>query len=384
MFSSMKTQGYSKIVGSILAWFRVVFPGSKNDPRTNTKWARKNVSCWFADHLTWYKDPKIRHYKTVSYVGAVFLLIAYGPLLTLHAQSPEPADVIRVDTDLVNLNASVFNRKSPGNTLVLQPKDFTLLDDGAPQDISFFAAGESPFDLVLLLDLSGSTANKIGLIRKSAKRFVDAARPEDRIAILTFTADIQMISKLTSDHAALRKSIDDIQKPIGGTNFWDALTFVLDHVAVQSRVEKRRSAIVVMTDGVDNALPGVYGDGSKIQFDQLLDKVRHLETIILPVYLDTEKESNPNSTPASAYAMAREELALLAAESGNAVYRAAKLKDLNQVYAQVIRDLSTVYSIGYRPANRGHEGAWHTVTLLLAGHPELEVHAKRGYYEPKQ
>jgi VWFA-related protein len=331
-----------------------------------------------------FSSIRINRYSTTAVWSVLFfLLTAHCLLLTLHAQSAEPIDVVRVDTDLVNLNASVFNRKS-ANTLALQPKDFTVLDDGAPQDISFFAAGESPFDLVLLLDLSGSTANKIGLIRKSAKRFVEAARPEDRIAILTFTADIQMISKLTSERAALSKSIDGIEKPIGGTNFWDALAFVLDHVALQSRVEKRRSAVVVMTDGVDNALPGVYGDGSKIPFDQLLDKVRHLETIILPIYLDTEKEANQNSTPASAYTMAREQLAMLAAESGNTVYRAAKLKDLNEVYAQVIRDLSTVYSIGYRPANRGHEGTWHTVTLQLVGHPEFEVHAKRGYYEPKQ
>ena len=314
----------------------------------------------------------------------IFLLTAYCSLLTVSAQSAEPADVVRIDTDLVNLNVSVFNRKSAANTIALEQKDFAVLDDGATQDISFFASGESPFDLVLLLDLSGSTADKIGLIRKSARRFIDAARPGDRIAILTFSADIQMNSKLTSDRAALRKSIDHIEKPIGGTNFWDALAFVLDHVVVQSRVEKRRSAVVVMTDGVDNALPGVYGDGSKITFDQLMDDIRHFDTIVLPIYLDTEKEANPHSTPASAYAIAREQLATLAAESGNKVYRAAKLKDLNEVYGQVVRDLSTVYSIGYRPTNRGHDGMWHTVTLQLIGHPELEVHSKRGYYESKQ
>src|SRR5437763_8723904 len=269
------------------------------------------------------------HIKTVTRAGLplLFLLLTAHCLLpTASGQSAEPADIIRVDTDLVNLSVSVFNRKSAVNTIALQQKDFAVFDDGAPQDISLFASGESPFDLVLLLDLAGSTANKIGLIRKSARRFIDAARPEDRIAILTFTADIQIISKLTSDREALKKSIDDIDKPIGGTNFWDALAFVLDHVVVQSRVEKRRSAVVLMTDGVDNALPGVYGDGSKTTFDQLLEEVRHLETIVLPIYLDTEKEANRNSTPASAYAMAREELAMLAAESGNTVYRAAKLK----------------------------------------------------------
>jgi len=79
--------------------------------------------------------------------------------------------------------------------------------------------------------------------------------------------------------------------------------------------------------------------------------------------------------------MAREQLAMLAAESGNTVYRARKVKDLQGVYAQVIRDLSTVYSIGYRPATRTFDGSWHAVTIQLIGHPELAVRARRGYYD---
>src|SRR5436305_11518096 len=145
----------------------------------------------------------------------MFLLLAAYPLqLIARGQAPEP-DVLRIDTDLVNLNVSVFNRKGAQLPASLQQKDFAVLDNGEPQEISFFASNDAPFDLVLLLDLSGSTADKIGLIRKSAKRFVDAGRPGDRIAILTFTADILLVSKLTSDHAALKKSIDDIKKTLG-------------------------------------------------------------------------------------------------------------------------------------------------------------------------
>jgi VWFA-related protein len=314
----------------------------------------------------------------------VFLLTIHCALVTLKAQSPEPSDVLRIDTDLVILNVSVFNRTASPTPITLQQKDFAVIDDGAQQELSFFESGETPFDLVLLLDLSGSTADKIGLIRKSAKRFVDATRPGNRVAIFTFTADIQSVSTLTSDHVALKKSIDEIEKPVGGTNFWDALHFVLEHVVIQSRVEHRRSAIVVMTDGVDNALPGVFGDGSTTTFDQLMGIVRRLETIVLPIYLDTEKESNPRSTPPSAYALAREQLAMLASESGNQVYRARKVKDLEGVYAKVIRDLSTVYSIGYRPTNRKHEGAWHTINVQIVGHSDLAVRAKRGYFENKE
>jgi VWFA-related protein len=310
------------------------------------------------------------------------LLAAQCLLLTVFAQVPDPVDVVKIDTNLVNLNVSVFDHKSP-NPKMLEQKDFAIFDNGAPQEISFFAPADSPFDLVLLLDLSGSTVKKIDLIRKSAKRFVEATRPGDRIAVVTFSADVQTVAKLTDDRAALKQSIDGIQKPVGGTNFWDALMFVLDHIAIQSRNERRRSAVVVMTDGVDNALPGVYGDGSRTTFDELLENVRKLNTIVMPVYLDTEKESRSAGAPPIAFALAREQLVSLALESGNVIYRAAKLSDLDKAYAQVVRDLSTVYSIGYRPANRLRDGTWHTVTLQLIDHPDLEVRTRRGYYETR-
>jgi VWFA-related protein len=322
-----------------------------------------------------------RHFSVNGFLAVTFcLLAAHCLLLTVKGQKADPIDTIRIDTDLVNLNVSVVNHKASSATGHLEQKDFAVFENGTPQEVSFFASGETPFDLVLLLDLSGSTSDKIGLIRKSSKRFVDAARPADRIAILTFTADIQVVSRLTNDHNALKKSIDGIEKPSGGTNFWDALRFVLEHVVGQSRAENRRSAVVVMTDGVDNALPGVFGDGSATSFEELLKIVQGSDTIVLPIYLDTEKEEYKRNSLKDAYALARQQLVMLAAESGNASYQARKVKDLEGVYQQVIRDLSTVYSIGYRPGNRVRDGSWRAVTVQLVGHPELAVRAKRGYY----
>ena len=322
-----------------------------------------------------------RHFSPGGLLTAVFfLLTAHSSLLTLQAQTPEPIETLRIDTDLVNLNVSVFSHKSSTTVAPLEQKDFAVFENAAPQEILFFASGETPFDLVLLLDLSGSTVDKIDLIRKSSKRFVDAARPSDRIAIFTFTAEIQVVARLSSDHALLKKSIDDIERPGGGTNFWDALRFVVEHVLSQSRAEKRRSAVVVMTDGVDNALPGVYGDGSVTSFEDLLKIVQDSDTIVLPIYLDTEKEADKRGMLKQAYAMARQQLAMLASESGNVVYQARKVKDLEGVYEQVMRDLSTVYSIGYRPTNRVRDGSWRGVTVQLLGHPELAVRAKHGYY----
>jgi hypothetical protein len=77
---------------------------------------------------------------------------------------------------------------------------------------------------------------------------------------------------------------------------------------------------------------------------------------------------------------ARRELAQLAAESGSLVYQARKLEDLKGVYEQVIRDLGTVYSIGYRPKNTERNGSWRSVTVQLVSRPDLAARTKRGYY----
>jgi VWFA-related protein len=310
---------------------------------------------------------------------SVLLFLLFALPSYAFAQTTEPVDdTITIETGLVDLNVSVFSRNPKLPLGELQQKDFVVLENGQQEEISFFAAASTPFDLVLLLDLSGSTADKLDLIKKSAKRFVEAARPTDRIGIVTFTNTPQLVSPLTSDRAALFERIKKIEKPRGGTNFWDALYFVLKGVVGK---EARRSAVIAMTDGVDNALPGVAGDGSAISFEELLDAVRRSDVIVLPVYLDTEQEmlKERRATELS-YLYARTELAQLAAESGSIVYQARKLEDLKGVYEQVIRDLGTVYSIGYRPKNTERNGTWRNVTVQLVGRPDLSARTKRGYY----
>lgn len=321
-----------------------------------------------------------------------FRLARYAPLLLLVAlifccsqvalaQTGEADDTIRVDTELVDLNVSVFNRDPSRPVGQLEQKDFVILEDGAPQEIAFFASASTPFDLVLLLDLSGSTARKLDLIRSSARRFVEAARPMDRISIVTFTESARLVSPLTSDRDELLKRIKKkIKDPEGGTNFYDALRYALEDVLSMSN-SSHRKAVVVMTDGVDNALPDVDAEGSETSFEELLEVVRRSEAIVLPIYLDTEREMvSQLRASETSYLIAREQLARLAAESGSIVYQASKVEDLKGVYEQVIRDLGTVYSLGYRPSNRQRDGSWRAVTVRLSARPELATRAKRGYY----
>ncbi|HLO00042.1 MAG TPA: VWA domain-containing protein [Pyrinomonadaceae bacterium] len=295
-------------------------------------------------------------------------------------QSAEPVDTVRVDSDLVDLKVSVvsLNPQNPSNGL--QQKDFLVFEDGRAQDIEFFAAADAPFDLVLLLDLSGSSNHKLSLIRKSAKRFVDATRPMDRVSVVAFTDVVQVVCPLTQDRSLLKKSIDDIEEPQGGTKFWDSLRYVLAILGASGN-SLRRTAVVVMTDGVDNALPEVFGPGSQTSFEQLLQIVRASETIVFPIYLDTEEEEyKRHRTPRMAFALAREQLTQLASASGSRFYRANKLKDLDDVYRQVIGDLGHIYSIGYRPSNTLRDGKWRSVTVQIQDRPDVAARTKQGYY----
>jgi Ca-activated chloride channel homolog len=295
-------------------------------------------------------------------------------------QTPEPVETIRVDSDLVDLKVSVVSLNPQSPSPELQQKDFLVLEDGRPQNISFFAAADAPFDLVLLLDLSGSIKDKLKLIRKSARRFVDETRPMDRVSIVTFTDGAQVVCPLTHDRQLLKNSIDDIEKPVGGTKFWDSLRYILA-ILNASKNSLRRSAVVVMTDGVDNALPDVLGPGSQTSFEELVRIVRAEESMVFPIYLDTEREElRRHSSSRIAFAIARDQLAQLAEASGSRLYRANELKDLDDVYKQVIGDLGRIYSIGYRPSNPLRDGKWRSVNIQIQDHRDVIARTKQGYY----
>jgi len=296
------------------------------------------------------------------------------------ATTEDDVDVVRVDTNLVSLNVSVYGTKLRTEVAKLEQKDFTVAEDGKPQEISFFATTDVPFDLVLLLDLSGSTADKRDLIRKSTRKFIEAARPADRIAIVAFADEVWVVCPLTADRAKLLAGANQIEGG-GGSHVWDALAFTLDNI-FESASSPRRRAVVFMTDGVDNALSlPLAAGGSRITFADLVESVRKHDALVVPIYLDTEdRNSYFGDGGRRTYANARNTLAMLAMESGGLYYGARKVEDLNGVYQQVIEDLSKVYSIGYRSTNEKRDGSWRGVNIEIPGHPDLKTRARPGYY----
>lgn len=296
-----------------------------------------------------------------------------SPPNVLPGQTDEKEEVVRVDTSLVSLPVFVYDPS--GNPMnVLARKDFEIYEDGRKEEITFFSTSDTPFDLVLLIDLSGSTQKMLDLIKNATNKFIERKRPADKLGIVTFAQDATLVSPLTDDSEKLLASVKKMSEK-GNSRVWDALKFTLDNLFTDKTPQKRR-AVVFLTDGVDNSL---WGDkrGSRISFYDLFESVKQSETAIFPIYLDTEGQF-PDSV--EAYKTARSTLALLANETGGRSYKAKKIEDLEGVYSDVLTDLTRIYTLGYIPSNEKRDGAWRNIEIKVPGHTELSVKTKAGYY----
>jgi VWFA-related protein len=332
-------------------------------------------------------------------------------------QTPPPAaspgageGALKLETYLVNLNVNATDRSGkavPG----LKLEDFSVFEDGAVQQVSFFSPERSPFNLVLLIDLSGSVRDKIDLIRDTALHFLEVISPQDSVAIVTFTTDVTVISQLTKDRGDLRDSVDFMLPPAGGTSFYDALGYAL--VEVLRKVKGQRNAVITITDGEDNALQSqlvtavraigsgtivTNTGGSFLTFDQLLEGATETDALIYPIHVDPvpTTPSNPSGVsalpakvsstsearqapPLTITEIAKKQLQSLADVSGGRFYHADRVEDLKGVFEQIAAELRTIYSIAYTPKNLDLNGRFRRVRVQV-NRPDVGVRTRPGYY----
>ena len=296
----------------------------------------------------------------------------------------DEGDVIRVDTELVNMNFSVVDRGTNRGVTGLGPADFRLFEDGVAQQILHFDSSAAPFDLVLLIDLSGSTREMVKLVRAAARRFVDAARPSDRIAIITFAGSPVVVSPLTLDREVLRHRVESIDTLRGDTKLYDATDFAINEVINETRLS-RRTAIVMMSDGLDGSIPGVNSSnvpeaGSKLAYHDLLNKLREFDGVVYSLWLNTYYEAlNPQDTQPEAFDLGHDRMKELAEAGGGVFYEVEQLEDLAGAYERVVADLGTVYSLAYRPVNKSRDGKWRSIRVMVDRAYAL-ARGKHGYY----
>jgi VWFA-related protein len=288
-------------------------------------------------------------------------------------------DVIKLEARLVNLNVKVTD--ADGKTLpALRKEDFVVLEDDVRQDVSYFEPVTAPLNIVLLLDLSGSTEHKIKVIKKAAQKFVDSLKPADRIAVAAFSKRFFIISNFTTDHKLLKDRIGDIKNRHSGTAYYDAMWATLD---LLEEAKTTRKAIVVLTDGVDNSLD--HPDSAEFDprhgFEDLLVRSVEADATIYPVYLDTEYETigAGGRNGHEAYVTARKQLQALAEQTGAMMFKAERAEDLEGVYQQVAAELHSLYSMAYAPKIVRKDGKWRKITIAV-GLQGVRVRTKRGYF----
>lgn len=301
------------------------------------------------------------------------------PAPVLDPQEVSEGDIIRVDSQLVTLNMSVIDRNTNRGLIGLTKSDFRLFENGAEQQILQFDSSSAPFDMLLLIDLSGSTRDVVKLIRAAALRFVDAARPSDRIGVITFAGQPTVVSPLTLNRQGLRQRINAMETAAGDTKLYDATDFAMNQ-SLQDTKNPRRTAIILMSDGLDGSIPGVQGDGSKLLYKDLLNRVREFDGVLYSLWLNTEYEAlSPLDTQPEAFDTGYDRTKELAETGGGVFYEVGRLEDLAGAYEKVVADLGTVYSLAYRPSDKTRDGKWRTIKVNVA-RPSAIARGKRGYY----
>ena len=253
--------------------------------------------------------------------------------------------------ELARLNASVTDRS--GRALRgLAESDFTVVEDGAERRVRDVSPSTAPFNLILLLDVSGSVEERLDFIRKAALAFVQTVGPEDRVAITSFRDDVQVISDFTTDRAELAERIKDIQAG-GPTALYDSMAYSLVHTLKPLKGE--RTAIVILSDGDDNR--------SFIPFSEVLESVLESGALVYPLYVPSgliPTSSDPAPSAAALDPMrsrfltltsrADEEGRKLAEVSGGVYYPITRIDQLQRAYDDVVQQLRTSYSITYESA----------------------------------
>ena len=322
------------------------------------------------------------------------LLLLCGP--TLLALGQEPDDVVRTNVALVQLNVGVVDPRGRAVTS-LSRNDFTVYEDGVRQPILHFEPTDAPFSLVLLLDTSGSTVNFRQQFKQAAWRFLDALAPEDRVAVIQFNAKVKSLAGFSTDRKKTAYAIQ-IADGAGETYFYNALKYALNELDKEG--DKRRKAIVVMTDGLDTQMRNSdRASLAKVQTDEeaiaaidakasgllnaVLTGADRQGVSIYPLALpsgDPKRLPLPDPVITGIYSAARTRLQTLADRTGGRLNEIERLDQMARLYAEVAAELRALYTVAYQArGERARDGKWHAIKIEV-DQPELIVRTKPGYY----
>jgi len=338
-------------------------------------------------------------------------LAGLGPVLCFGTgQGTKPqgktddSQTIRVAVAMVSLPV-VVTTKDGKRITDLKKEDFQVFEDGVPQEIAGFAATDEPISVVLALDTSGSTEQKLAMIQNEAIEFVNRLHPDDSVAIMSFASDVNLLEDFSIDRDKNAYGIKET-RPGGWTVIFEAVWLALEEVL---KPVKERKALVLFTDGVDTA-------SRKASEKETLELARESYATVYSVYFNTEADlyqrpigtrpgiggypggyPTPGSPPMggvpppvyggpgstrSEYMSGHNYLVKLADASGGIVVDALQERDIGGAFEQIAKELASQYSIGYYPTNSAHDGKFRKVEVRVSK-TGLVARTKKGYTAPK-
>src|SRR5579864_3119205 len=281
---------------------------------------------------------------------------------------------IRVQVNLVNLFATVRDKKTKQIVSNLEQGDFKITEDGTEQKISFFSKESTlPITLGLLIDTSGSETNTLGAEQEAAVRFLSRVlRKGDLAMVVSFDTDSDLLADLTDDQARLDRAINrarinapsaqgPLAQSIPGTVFYDAV-----YAACHDRLaeEAGRKAIVVLTDAQD--------EGSRLRVQDAIEAAQRTDTVVHVLLVADPRYGGGN------VAVAKK----LTDETGGRTIVVRNEKNLEQAFDQISQELRSQYTVGYYSTNTARDGSYRKIKVDTT-RKDLDVLARRGYYAHK-
>ncbi|MEZ5293128.1 MAG: VWA domain-containing protein [Vicinamibacterales bacterium] len=293
--------------------------------------------------------------------------------ITLSAQTAtqrrSPDQVFRAGVEMVSLNVTVLDQQNRYLT-DLDRSDFTIIEDGAKQEISYFNRTSLPIALSLLLDTSASMEQRMSIAQEAAVGFVRKLRPQDLAQVVDFDTRVEIVQDFTSDAAALEGAIRSTQAG-GSTSLHNALYISLKELAkikAKSEDDVRRRAVVVLSDGEDTS--------SLVTYEEVLDLAKRSATTIYSIGLQSR-----DAGLSKGFREAEFVLRHLAEDTGGRAFFPQRAEDLAGIYGVIADELASQYVLGYASTNLKRDGAWRRLTVLV-NRPGAAARTKRGYYAP--
>jgi Ca-activated chloride channel homolog len=328
--------------------------------------------------------PIMTRVLSVSFILVLLLGLAILSLLTsAFAQSLVSNDVkhdtpgqpiprgrsIHVDVDLALVNVTVTD---PYSRIVtgLEADNFRVFEDNIEQEVVNFSSEDVPISIGVILDLSGSMANKLGKAKEAALQFFKTANPEDEFFLVGFNERAQVLSPFTSN-------VEDLEGRMltasakGKTALLDAIYLGLTKMRA---AQNGKRALLIISDGGDN--------NSRYNEKDIKQLVREADTQLYSIGI-FEPIAYRSRTPEELNGPSL--LNEMTELTGGRAFTIENLNDLPDIAGKIGMELRNQYILGYRPSNKAHDARWRKIKLKLRtpkGLPPLTAYSKTGYYAP--